>query len=57
MSAPADLKAELLALEERLLDPAVRALPAQVAVSKRGLKGLWASSPVFANDLSQMSWL
>ena len=30
--------------------------PTQVAVSKRGLKGLWASSPVFANDLSQVSW-
>ncbi len=30
--------------------------PAQVAVAKRGLKGLWASSPIFANDLSQLSW-
>jgi len=30
--------------------------PAQVAVSRRGLKGLWASSPIFANDLSQVSW-
>ena len=30
--------------------------PAQVSVSRRGLKGLWASSPVFANDLSQVSW-
>ena len=30
--------------------------PSQVSVCKRGLKGLWASSPVFANDLSQVSW-
>jgi peptide/nickel transport system substrate-binding protein len=30
--------------------------PAQVAVARRGLKGLWTSSPVFANDLSQVSW-
>ncbi len=30
--------------------------PAQVAVSKKGLKGVWASSPIFANDLSALSW-
>ncbi len=30
--------------------------PAQVAVSRKGLKGLWASSPVFANDMSAVSW-
>ena len=30
--------------------------PAQVSVAKRGLKGLWANSPVAANDLSQVSW-
>ncbi len=30
--------------------------PAQVAVSRRGLKGLWASSPVFANDMASVSW-
>jgi peptide/nickel transport system substrate-binding protein len=30
--------------------------PAQVAVSKKGLKGLWASSPIFANDMSAVSW-
>ena len=28
----------------------------QVSVARRGLKGLWSSSPVFANDLSQVSW-
>ena len=30
--------------------------PAQVSVARRGLKGLWNSSPIFANDLSQVSW-
>ncbi len=30
--------------------------PAQVAVAKKGLKGLWASSPIFANDMSQVYW-
>jgi peptide/nickel transport system substrate-binding protein len=30
--------------------------PAQVAVSRKGLKGLWASSPIFANDMSAVSW-
>ncbi len=27
-----------------------------VAVSKKGLKGLWSSSPIFANDLAALSW-
>ena len=30
--------------------------PAQVAVAKRGLRGLWASSPIFANDMAAVSW-
>jgi peptide/nickel transport system substrate-binding protein len=30
--------------------------PAQVAVFKRGLKGLWNSSPIFANDMAAVSW-
>ena len=30
--------------------------PAQVAVSKKGLKGLWSSSPIFANDMASVSW-
>ncbi len=30
--------------------------PAQVAVAKKGLKGLWASSPIFANDMAAVSW-
>jgi peptide/nickel transport system substrate-binding protein len=29
---------------------------AQVAVGKKGLKGMWASSPIFANDLSALQW-
>jgi peptide/nickel transport system substrate-binding protein len=30
--------------------------PAQVAVSRKGLKGLWSSSPIFANDMASVSW-
>lgn len=30
--------------------------PAQVAVFKRGLRGLWNSSPIFANDMAAVSW-
>jgi peptide/nickel transport system substrate-binding protein len=30
--------------------------PAQVAVFKRGLRGLWNSSPIFANDIAAVSW-
>jgi peptide/nickel transport system substrate-binding protein len=30
--------------------------PSQVAVSRKGLKGLWASSPIFANDMAGVSW-
>jgi peptide/nickel transport system substrate-binding protein len=30
--------------------------PSQVAVSKKGLKGLWSSSPIFANDLAALAW-
>lgn len=30
--------------------------PAQVAVAKKGLKGLWASSPIFANDMAAVAW-
>ncbi len=30
--------------------------PAQAAVFKRGLRGLWNSSPIFANDLAAVSW-
>ena len=46
-------------IQRQIANDAVNAFifnPTQVAVAKRGLKGLWASSPVFANDLSQVSW-
>ena len=29
---------------------------AQVAVSRKGLKGLWSSSPIFANDMAAVAW-
>jgi peptide/nickel transport system substrate-binding protein len=28
----------------------------QVSVAKKGLKGLWSSSPIFANDMAAVSW-
>jgi peptide/nickel transport system substrate-binding protein len=48
-----------VAMQKKLAEDAVNAYifnPAQVAVSKKGLKGLWASSPIFANDLAAVSW-
>lgn len=30
--------------------------PAQVAVFRKGLRGLWNSSPIFANDIAAVSW-
>ncbi|HYN57920.1 MAG TPA: ABC transporter substrate-binding protein [Rubrivivax sp.] len=47
------------AIQKKLAEDAVNAYifnPAQVAVSKRGLNGLWASSPIFANDIAAVSW-
>jgi peptide/nickel transport system substrate-binding protein len=47
------------ALQKKLAEDAVNAYifnPAQVAVAKKGLKGLWASSPIFANDIAAVSW-
>jgi peptide/nickel transport system substrate-binding protein len=46
-------------IQRQLAQDAVNAYlfnPAQVAVARKGLKGLWASSPIFANDLSAVSW-
>lgn len=46
-------------MQRQLADDAVNAYifnPAQVAVAKKGLKGLWASSPIFANDLAALRW-
>ena len=47
------------AVQRQLADDAVNAFifnPAQVAVSRKGLRGLWTSSPIFANDLAALSW-
>ena len=30
--------------------------PAQVAVYRKGLRGLWTSSPIFANDMAAVKW-
>jgi peptide/nickel transport system substrate-binding protein len=30
--------------------------PSQTAVARKGLKGLWSSSPIFANDMAAVSW-
>ncbi len=46
-------------IQRQLADDAVNAYvwnPAQVAVFKKGLRGLWNSSPIFANDLAAVSW-
>jgi peptide/nickel transport system substrate-binding protein len=46
-------------IQQQLADDAVNAWiwnPAQVAVFRKGLKGVWNSSPVFINDLAALSW-
>jgi len=46
-------------IQRQLAQDAVNAFlfnPSQVSVARRGLKGLWANSPIFANDLSQVAW-
>ena len=46
-------------IQRQVADDAVNAFvwnPAQVAVFKRGLRGLWNSSPIFANDMAAVSW-
>ncbi len=51
MSVESELKAELLALEQRLLDPAVRAVPAQVgALLAPEFVEFGASGRVFNRD-------
>jgi len=30
--------------------------PVNVSVAKKGLKGLWSNSPIFANDMASVSW-
>jgi peptide/nickel transport system substrate-binding protein len=46
-------------MQRKLADDAVNAFlfnPSQVAVAKKGLKGLWSSSPIFANDMAAVRW-
>jgi peptide/nickel transport system substrate-binding protein len=46
-------------IQRQIANDAVNAFifnPSQVSVARTGLRGLWANSPVAANDLSQVSW-
>ena len=46
-------------LQRQITRDAVNAFifnPAQVAVGKKALKGLWTSSPIFANDMAAVYW-
>jgi peptide/nickel transport system substrate-binding protein len=46
-------------IQRQLAEDAVNVFiwnPAQVAVFRRGLRGLWNSSPIFANDMTAVSW-
>jgi peptide/nickel transport system substrate-binding protein len=58
--APKGQQAKLYGdIQRQLTTDAVNAWifnPSQVAVAKKGLKGLWASSPIFANDMAAVRW-
>jgi peptide/nickel transport system substrate-binding protein len=60
-TADAKEKARLWAsIQRQLADDAVNVFiwnPAQVAVFKKGLRGLWNSSPIFANDMAAVAWV
>jgi peptide/nickel transport system substrate-binding protein len=46
-------------IQRQLAEDAVNAFiwnPAQVSVAKRGLRGVWTSSPIFANDVAALNW-
>ena len=46
-------------MQKQITNDAVNAFifnPAQAAVGKKSLKGMWSSSPIFANDLSALNW-
>lgn len=46
-------------IQRQLAEDAVNVFiwnPAQVAVFRKGLRGLWNSSPIFANDMAAVSW-
>jgi peptide/nickel transport system substrate-binding protein len=58
-TAPATRQRLFADLQRKITDDAVNAFvfnPAQIAVARKGLKGLWASSPIFANDMAAVSW-
>jgi peptide/nickel transport system substrate-binding protein len=46
-------------IQRQLAEDAVNVFiwnPAQVAVFRKGLRGLWNSSPIFANDMAAVAW-
>ncbi len=46
-------------IQHQLAEDAVNVFiwnPAQVAVFRKGLRGLWNSSPIFANDMRAVAW-
>jgi peptide/nickel transport system substrate-binding protein len=46
-------------IQRQLADDCVNAYvwnPANVAVFRRGLRGVWNNSPIFANDVAALSW-
>ena len=46
-------------IQRQLAEDAVNVFvwnPAQVAVFRKGLRGLWSSSPIAANDMAAVSW-
>jgi peptide/nickel transport system substrate-binding protein len=46
-------------IQRQLAEDSVNAFiwnPAQVAVFRKGLRGVWNSSPIFANDMAAVSW-
>ena len=50
---------QMVTLQRQLAQDAVNVYifnPTQVVVAKKGLKGLWNHSPIFANDLAALRW-
>jgi len=46
-------------IQRQIADDAVNVFiwnPAQVAVARRGLRGLWSNSPIVVNDMAAVSW-
>ena len=46
-------------IQRQITDDAVNVFiwnPAQVSVARRGLRGLWSSSPIVVNDMAAVSW-